>query len=208
MTYRRENYAERELEKTPFLQMVESDLKRYGIKWVVTDRPFKGYPMLGIKYVCDLLGEESDRNIQRAMQRHFDVGGPGAERNPTMFLFNSYGAREQVNPDSSRYFIMYKDGKFFTYDDKPADYGFESRQVVVGAMYKHYKGKVYQVVDVAQNAQTGEQMVVYEQAGETRKGKMFVLPLQLFLGKVEEQSEGKVGEQGQEPKYRFERMRM
>ena len=57
------------------------------------------------------------------------------------------------------------------------------REVKPGGVYRHFKGKMYQVVDVALHSETLEPYVVYRQLyGE---GKMWIRPLEMFLEPVD-----------------------
>lgn len=49
-------------------------------------------------------------------------------------------------------------------------------------VYEHYKGKRYEVVDVARHSETLELMVVYKAmyAGEFPEGSLWVRPLTMF----------------------------
>ncbi|WP_185266577.1 DUF1653 domain-containing protein [Halopseudomonas xiamenensis] len=49
--------------------------------------------------------------------------------------------------------------------------------------YRHYKGKDYQVIDIARHSETGERLVVYR----TLYGEydLWVRPLEMFTGNVE-----------------------
>ena len=61
--------------------------------------------------------------------------------------------------------------------------GLEKRSVHVGAVYRHFKGKRYRVLSLAQHSETLEEMVVYQQLyGEK---SVWVRPLEMFLGAVE-----------------------
>ena len=53
-------------------------------------------------------------------------------------------------------------------------------------IYEHYKGKRYEVVDVARHSETLELMVVYKALyeGEFPKGSLWVRPLSMFKEKV------------------------
>ena len=59
--------------------------------------------------------------------------------------------------------------------------------------YKHYKGKHYEVIAIANHSETLEKMVVYkalEANKEFPKGQVWVRPLEMFCENVEE--DGKV----------------
>ena len=57
------------------------------------------------------------------------------------------------------------------------------REVKPGGVYRHFKGKMYQVVDVALHSETLEEYVVYRQLyGE---GKLWLRPLNMFLEPVD-----------------------
>ncbi len=52
-------------------------------------------------------------------------------------------------------------------------------------IYQHYKGKKYRVIGVAKHSETLEDMVVYEALYENEVSKLWVRPLEMFLGEVE-----------------------
>ena len=53
--------------------------------------------------------------------------------------------------------------------------------------YRHYKGKFYEVIDVARHSETGEQLVVYRCLyGDY---SLWVRPLHLFLAMVDADGE-------------------
>ncbi len=53
-------------------------------------------------------------------------------------------------------------------------------------VYEHYKsGKKYRVIDVAKHSESLEDMVVYEALYENTMSKLWVRPLEMFLGEVE-----------------------
>ncbi len=55
-------------------------------------------------------------------------------------------------------------------------------EVLVGRVYKHFKGDYYIVEDIAIHSETGEKMVVYRTLyGE---GKLYVRPYDMFIEKV------------------------
>lgn len=66
-----------------------------------------------------------------------------------------------------------------------------------GRMVRHFKGKNYLVLDVAEHSESGELMVVYKALyGEC---KVYVRPLDMFLSKVD-----KVKYPNVKQEYRFE----
>ena len=57
--------------------------------------------------------------------------------------------------------------------------------IVVGAMYKHYKGKFYRILGVAKHSETLEELVVYEALYDNPLSKLWVRPKKMFLEKIE-----------------------
>lgn len=55
--------------------------------------------------------------------------------------------------------------------------------VLVGRVYKHFKGNYYLVVGTALNTKTEEQMVIYKALYED--GQVFARPISSFTEKVE-----------------------
>jgi hypothetical protein len=71
------------------------------------------------------------------------------------------------------------------------------QEVYQHCLYRHYKGRFYYVVGLAEHAETNELMVVYHALyGDN---EMFVRPMDIFLSEVEEDLENTTGQ-----KHRFE----
>lgn len=71
------------------------------------------------------------------------------------------------------------------------------RELKIHGIYRHFKGKIYIVEDVAYDSETEEEMVVYRALyGEY---KLWVRPLKMFLSEVDHEKYPDV-----EQKYRFE----
>ena len=67
-------------------------------------------------------------------------------------------------------------------------------------VYRHFKGKEYQVFDIAEHTETREKLVVYRALyGEF---KTFVRPMDMFFSEVDREKYPEV-----EAKYRFEYVR-
>ncbi len=65
-------------------------------------------------------------------------------------------------------------------------------EVKIKGIYKHFKGDLYLVEDIAINSETGEKMVVYRVL--YGKNELWVRPLKMFIEELE----------GKPQKHRFE----
>lgn len=61
----------------------------------------------------------------------------------------------------------------------------------IGGIYKHYKGNLYEVIDIVRHSETNEEMVLYKPLYEIKDfpGQMWVRPLTMFLENIEKGGE-------------------
>jgi len=61
-------------------------------------------------------------------------------------------------------------------------------KVIIGGVYKHFKGKEYKVLAIAKHSETLEDVVVYQALYDV--GQVWVRPLDMFLEEIEK--DGKI----------------
>ena len=113
----REGYVERELEMTPYLEMLKADFEKYGVKWVVGDTMFPGTPLPESRFFCNLVMEETADIIQNELNSNFRRPFPEQQDRPASLRCIMRDYCSSIHPESSEYYLMYWDGKFFTYEE-------------------------------------------------------------------------------------------
>ena len=58
------------------------------------------------------------------------------------------------------------------------------QELKINRIYKHFKGNYYLVLGLAKDSETGEDVVIYRQLYDDCS--LFVRPLKMFLGNVEQ----------------------
>lgn len=69
-------------------------------------------------------------------------------------------------------------------------------KLVIGGVYKHFKGNLYKVCDVVTHSETKESMVYYKSVAD---GKAYVRPYDMFVSEVDREKYPEVAQQ-----FRFE----
>lgn len=73
------------------------------------------------------------------------------------------------------------------------------KEVLIGKVYRHFKGNYYFVEDIAYDSEMQERMVVYKPIYERNdKKKLWVRPEKMFLSEIPERPDNITGQ-----KYRF-----
>lgn len=69
-------------------------------------------------------------------------------------------------------------------------------ELVIGGIYKHFKGNIYEVIDIALHCEDLTEYVVYK---SLKDGKTWIRPKDMFLSEVDHKKYPNITQ-----KYRFE----
>ena len=72
-----------------------------------------------------------------------------------------------------------------------------NRKIQIGGMYRHFKGFVVHVLELAKHTETGEKLVIYISVGVG--GNVYARPIDMFLSEADHNKYPNVKQ-----KYRFE----
>lgn len=63
------------------------------------------------------------------------------------------------------------------------------KEIIPGAIYQHYKGKLYRVIGVGKHSESLEDVVLYEALYENSLGRLWCRPAQMWSEIVDVQGE-------------------
>ena len=63
------------------------------------------------------------------------------------------------------------------------------KEVIPGAIYKHYKGNLYRVIGVGKHSETLDEVVLYEALYDNPLGRLWCRPLEMWSEMVDVEGE-------------------
>ena len=73
------------------------------------------------------------------------------------------------------------------------------RNIQANKLYKHFKGGLYETINIAKHTETGEMLVIYREVSKAKDSVIHARPYDMFISKVDKEKYPEVLQE-----YRFE----